>query len=107
MEHDHGGHRGRLKARFLKEGLDNFAEHEILELLLFFSIPQRNTNDIAHELINKFGSLQGVLEADPDALTEVNYVKENSAVLIKLVAAIARRCAIASNGDEVYFNTVE
>lgn len=107
MQHEHGGHRGRLKARFLAEGLDNFAEHEILELLLFHSIPQRNTNDIAHELINRFGSLEGVLEADPDSLKEVDYIKDNSVVIIKLVAAIARRYAIASEKDEVYFDTVE
>lgn len=51
----HAGHRQRLKERFLREGLDNFEEHQVLELLLFYGIPQRDTNEIAHELIQKFG----------------------------------------------------
>ena len=54
----HAGHRQRLKERFLKDGLDHFEEHQVLELLLFYGIPQRDTNEIAHELIRKFGSVQ-------------------------------------------------
>ena len=61
----HAGHRQRLKERFLKDGLDNFEDHQVLELLLFYGIPQRDTNEIAHELIRKFGSLSKVLEATP------------------------------------------
>lgn len=60
----HTGHRKRLKNRFLEEGLDSFEPHQVLELLLFFSIPRRDTNEIAHKLLKKFGSLSGVFEAD-------------------------------------------
>ncbi len=107
MEHNHGGHRGRLKSRFRNEGLDSFADHEILEMLLFFSIPQMNTNDIAHDLIARFGSLEGVFEADYDELKTVNYIKDNSAVLIKFVAGIARRYSIGKVKDDICFDTVE
>jgi len=86
----HEGHRLRLKNRFLEEGLDSFNPHNILELLLFYSIPRKDTNDIAHELIEKFGSLSGVLEANFEDLIKVNYITENSATLIKLIPAISR-----------------
>ena len=57
----HDGHRQRLKERFCKEGLDNFDEHQVLELLLFYCIPRVDTNPIAHALLNRFGSLALVL----------------------------------------------
>ena len=66
----HDGHRQRLIARFLEEGLDSFEEHNVLELLLFYSIPRRDTNVLAHRLIDAFGSLAGVLEA-PEMVTLV------------------------------------
>lgn len=61
----HAGHRARLRERFLKEGLSGFSEHEVLELLLMFAIPQKDVNPLAHALIGRFGSLSAVLEASP------------------------------------------
>ena len=94
----HAGHRQRLKERFLREGLDNFEEHQVLELLLFYGIPQRDTNEIAHELIRKFGSLSKVLEATPEELAEVKYVGDNVTTLFRLITEVARyyqvNCAI-------------
>jgi DNA repair protein RadC len=58
----HIGHRQRLKNRFKEEGLDNFDDHQVLELLLFHAIPRGDTNPIAHHLIKRFGSLSAVLE---------------------------------------------
>lgn len=66
----HDGHRGRVKLRFLKEGLHNFAPHEVIELLLFFGIPVKDTNELAHELLERFGSLSGVLEAPYEELKQ-------------------------------------
>lgn len=86
----HAGHRQRLKERFLKESLDNFEEHQVLELLLFYGIPQRDTNEIAHELIRKFGSLSKVLEATPEELSEVKYVGDNVTTLFRLITEVAR-----------------
>ncbi|MCI7766746.1 MAG: hypothetical protein MSJ26_02035 [Oscillospiraceae bacterium] len=79
------GHRGRVKERFLKSGLEGFAPHEILELLLFYTIPQRDTKQTAHELIRRFGSVAGVFNADFSALTEVKGITENTAVLFRLI----------------------
>lgn len=87
----HSGHRKRVKNRFLEEGLDAFADHQVLELLLFFSIPQKDTNEIAHDLINKYGSLSGVFEADPKDLATTPGVGENTAALLSLIPSVTRR----------------
>ena len=79
----HDGHRNRLKNRFLNEGLTNFEDHNVLELLLFYSIPRSDTNEIAHELLN--GSLHGVFEAGMEDLMSVNGISRHSAVLIKMI----------------------
>lgn len=89
-ENVHEGHRLRLKTKFL-ESADSLEQHEMLELLLFFARPQVNTNEIAHKLLRKFGSLAGVFEADFKSLTEVDGVKEHSATLIKLQLEMFRR----------------
>ena len=84
----HSGHRARLKARFVREGLDAFEDHNALELLLFYAIPQRDTNELAHRLIAEFGSLSGVFDASVEALTHVSGVGENTAVLIHLMSSM-------------------
>lgn len=85
------GHRDRMKQRFLDHGLDNFNDHNVLELLLFFAIPRRDTNALAHELMDRFGSLAGVFEAEPEALMTVPGVGEKAATLLHLVPEAARR----------------
>ena len=59
----HDGHRDRVRKRFLENDLNGFADHEALELLLHYAIPQRDVNPLAHELIGRFGSLSGVFSA--------------------------------------------
>lgn len=81
----HDGHRNRLKERYNKEGLSNFQDHEVLELLLFYSIPQKDTNPIAHKLLEHFGSLGEVFNASVSELTKVDGITENSAVLISMI----------------------
>lgn len=86
----HDGHRQRLKERFVKEGLDNFQQNQVLELLLFYCIPRRDTNEIAHHLLQRFGSLSGVVEATMDELKKVPGMGENAAVFLSLLNAFAR-----------------
>ena len=86
----HKGHRERLKQRFLEEGLDNFTDIQVLELLLFFAIPVKDTNPIAHALLDHFGSLSQVLEADVEELKKVSGVKDHSATLLALVIELCR-----------------
>lgn len=85
------GHRQRLRDRFEDFGPDSLKDHELLELLLFFSIPRRNTNPIAHELLSRFGSLSGVLAASGIDLRSVDGLGEGTALFIRLVNEIARR----------------
>lgn len=87
----HEGHRKRLKERFLREGLDNFEQHQILELVLFFSIPRKDTNEIAHNLLLKYGSLSGVFEAEFKDLIDTPQIGENTAFLLTLIPDLARR----------------
>jgi len=86
----HDGHRDRLRERFLQEGLDRFEPHNILELLLFYGIPRKDTNEIAHVLINKFGSLSGVLDAPIEELKSVEGIGESASVFLKLLPAVSR-----------------
>ncbi|MGN0976813.1 MAG: RadC family protein [Faecousia sp.] len=86
----HEGHRDRLKQRFLEEGLDNFTDIQALELLLFYAIPRRDTNPIAHALLDRFGSLSQVLDANVEELKKVHGVSDHAAVLLSLVPQLAR-----------------
>ena len=61
----HAGHRGRMKKRYLEQGLDGFEDHEALELLLFYALPRVDVNPLAHALLKRFGSFHGVLDAPP------------------------------------------
>lgn len=87
----HAGHRQRLRNRFVQNGLDSFEDHNALELFLFYAIPNRDVNDLAHNLINEFGSLSAVFDARYEDLCKVKGISEYSASLIKLLPAMARR----------------
>ena len=87
---EHEGHRERLRARFKKEGLDGFALHEALELLLTYAIPRVDTNPIAHALMKRFGSLHGVLEASCAELEQVKGIGPGAAVLISMMLPLFR-----------------
>lgn len=86
----HRNHRLRLKQRFLAQGLDHYAPHNVLELLLFYALPQKDTNGIAHELIKAFGSLTDVFDAPFEELIKIDGVKEHTATLLKLIPELSR-----------------
>ncbi len=87
-EHLHDGHRQRMRERFLKSGGSGFQQHELLEMLLYYAIPRINTNDIAHRLLDRFGSISGIFAADHNALCSVKGITEHTAVLLKLLPAL-------------------
>lgn len=98
----HKDHRKRLRQRFINEGLDHFEDHEVLELLLFYAIQQKNTNTTAHYLLNRFGSISEVFEASVPELMTVEGVGEQSAVLISLIPQIFRKyIASKSNTSKI------
>lgn len=102
----HEGHRERLRQRFLKEGLDNFQDHNVLELLLFYSIPVKDTNEEAHALINAFGSLSAVFDASYEELCCVKGIGERTASLIKLMPELFKKYETDKlNNEDVMLNS--
>ena len=95
----HDGHRERLKSRFMEHGLDSFNELNALELLLFYAIPRKDTNVIAHALLDRFGSLSGVFDAGTRELMEVPGIGENAALLIKLVPQMMKKSRMSKVND--------
>ena len=95
---EHEGHRQRMKERFLTGGLDSFSDHEIVELLLFYALPYRDTNSLAHTLVNQFGGWTRVLEADYQDLLSVPGVTPHVATLLTLAGQSARRYHKDSTG---------
>lgn len=89
MTEMHKNHRDRLKKRFAEEGLSNFPDHNKLELLLFYAIPRKDTNETAHLLLEQFGSLAAVFEAPLEELKKVEGVGESAALLLKMVPAFS------------------
>ena len=105
----HSGHRQRLRDRFLKHGLDSLEDHTALELLLCYAIPRKDVNRLAHELMERFGSLSAVLDADQDALEQVPGMGENAAALLRLIPAMNRRYLMdrSKNGKQLDLRTTE
>lgn len=87
----HEGHRQRMKERFLSGGLDGFSSHEVLEMLLFYAIPYRDTNGLGHTLSDTLGGLVNVLDANYTDLVKLPGVTPHVATLITLCGSIARR----------------
>ena len=91
----HQGHRERLRERFIRQGLNGYNELNALELLLFYAIPRKDTNPIAHALLERFGSLAAVFEATQQELEQIPGVGENAASLICLLPQMMRRAAVS------------
>ncbi len=90
----HKDHRQRVKQKFLELGLKGFHDHEMLELLLFYAIPRKDVNPIAHALLQRFGSLSGVFEASVAELQQTEGIGESAAVLVHLCIELFRSYAI-------------
>lgn len=90
-ENLHMGHRERVKTRFVDEGLDAFRDHEILELLLYYCIPQRDTNDLAHRILNEFGDLARLFESDARDVARRCGIGMNTATLLAMMGPLSRR----------------
>lgn len=106
-ENIHKGHRERVKKEFLSNGFsEDTPDHKILELILFYTVPQKDTNPLAHELINKFGSLAGVFDAPVSEIIKIKGISENSAVLFKMFLPIARRYFSQKRGETPNFTNV-
>ena len=104
----HDGHREKMRARFLRGGLDSFADHEALELLLYYAIPRQDTNPIAHELMNRYGSLSAALAAPVEDLQKVKGIGESAAILLKLVPQLCYKARLSdANRQELILDSVQ
>lgn len=101
----HDGHREKMRRRFLATGLDGFAEHEALELLLYYAIPRRDTNELAHCLLSRYGSLEAVLGAPVEDLQRVDGIGENTAVLLNLIVPLAQKSRIKDKEPAILNST--
>lgn len=101
------GHRERIKKKFSAMGIDSFLDHEVLELLLTYSIPRRDTKPLAWALIKKFGSLSAVFDADKRELAEVKGIGESTAIFLGLVRAAFKRYSIDTLRENIVIKTPE
>ncbi|MDR2903577.1 MAG: DNA repair protein RadC [Clostridiales bacterium] len=91
----HSGHRERVRERYIHHGLDVFADHEVLELLLFYCIPMRDTNELAHKMLDAFGTLHNLFDATPQEIARRCKVALSTAVLISMIPALYKRYSAA------------
>ena len=103
----HDGHRERMKKRFLEEGLDGFTQIQALELLLFYCIPQKDTNPLAHALLDRFGSLSQVLEAPVEELRKVPGVGAHTAIFLHLITEAGRFYLVNRSSQESILPSLE
>lgn len=101
----HDGHREKMRRRFLETGLDAFADHEALELLLFYAIPRKDTNVIAHQMLERYGTLEAVLSAPVEDLMRVEGIGENAAVLLKLVPKVVQKARLSASKETILNST--
>jgi len=106
-ENPNAGHRSRMKARYLKNGIEDFHDHEVLEILLYYCYPQKNTNDIAHRMLKEFGSLHNLFEADVEILTKTLGCTENIAILLNLIPQLANRYFRSRWSNKVVLDSME
>ena len=101
----HEGHRQRMRRQLKTSGMDSLSDVQVLEVLLYYAIPRADTNPIAHRLLERFGSLSGVLEAAPDELSNIEGMGDAAAQLIALIPQLERRHFIDRSGKASILNS--
>ena len=104
QKHEHAGHRQRMKNKHLSFGARIFNDHELMEMLLFYSTPRQNTNETAHALIERFKTPRRAVEADPVQLKQIKGVKNNTAILFSIIAEIYRRDKVKLHTENLKYD---
>ena len=89
-EHEHSGHRDRVRKKFIDNGFDGFEPHEVLEMYLFYAIPRKDTNPLAHKLLNRYITISGVCDAPLDELMNDFSLSRSAAVFLKMLPQMSR-----------------
>ena len=105
-ENVHAGHRQRMKTRFIERGFDGMEQHQILEMLLFYAIPRKDTNELAHRLLDRYGTLANVCNAPVDVLQKDFGMSEIAAVLLKMIPPLSA-CYVNTALDAKYIDMHE
>lgn len=103
----HSGHRERMRERFRETGLNGFSDVNILEFLLFYVIPRRDTNLIAHALLDRFGGFNQVIDAPYHELMKVPGVGENVATFLKLIPAVCKHYTLGRQVVKKSYMSIE
>ena len=103
----HAGHRERVRENVLKNGFEQLEDHRLLELLLFYSIPREDTNEIAHRLLDEFGSFSEIIKATPKKLTQVQGVGKNSAIQLAAMGELFKRVVEEGVVKRTPYKTIE
>ena len=103
--HKHSGHRQRLKDKVRKTNLRTLADHEIIELLLTYTIPRKDTNPLAHELLQTFSSLDRVIDANVADLQKVEGVGRETALFFKIISDLFAVYKESKSKDKVKLNS--
>ncbi|MCK5129252.1 MAG: DNA repair protein RadC [Clostridiales bacterium] len=103
----HKDHRQRVYERLEKEGLGSFADHEILEILLFFTIPRKDVNPLAHKLLEEYGSISSIMDASINDLIKTRGISKRSAVLLTMIPSILRRYNLDKIQPRELIDTIE
>ncbi len=101
----HAGHRKRVKANVCKNGFSQMEDHKLLELMLFYAIPQADTNELAHTILAEFGSFDEMLKADVDRLMRIKGVGENTAVLLASMSETFHRAMKVKASNKVKYTS--
>ena len=104
---EHSGRRGRVRSRFINEGLEHFEDHEVLELLLYYAIPCKDTNELAHKLVNEYGGFSEVVDQSHDELMNNMGLSYNTSVLLELIPELCRRYMTSRWGEKVILNSAQ
>lgn len=99
------GHRERIREKFAAAGLDSFLDHEILELLLTYAVPRRDTKPLAWALLKKFGTLATVFDADENQLTQVDGIGTGAARFLRLIRAVFKKYSLDEVRETVSIRT--
>lgn len=103
----HEGHRQRLKQRYIQEGLDHFSQINALELLLFYCVQRKDTNPLAHRLLDHFGDISHVFKATPDELMRVEGVTQHIATYLSLISDFCRYQLVDQAKQETILTTMQ